>query len=473
MTANDFVKIVRSGGDKLRVDEVVINTGSQELHGKGMLTISRDRIEVEVTVDKGETIPEARTGIFTKRDNWHVSGLIEDQLQFKCEWAKRRPGLMVRCNVELHPIELVPSGWDAMTRKERDDIHKQYQQTQTTPGITTGEVAVVEKPLDDFSFYATLFEYPLLRTAPGSEAKGETECFEYVLTKDETTSDLHVALKSKKDFHSTGEQADWIRFYSFMNALAFANGIHAWPYRIEYFRAGQKITDRVTTAYKLAKTSHSPFTDRLAFNAQTGDLNWNLQDVIKSATGFFDKNTPISKEVAIILFLFREADDGVHSEITTIALCTLFENLVRLLFREFDLKDNAENNNVKLFEAAKAEVAEQLARQVQEKGDGYRRLLNVVRSAHLFSMEQMFQAVVNHFGLVWQGDMENIYKTWSRARHPLVHDKLRADTSEDKLKQSVIDESQIAGAINILLLKLFGYSGPMRHSALEDGYRKI
>ena len=146
---------------------------------------------------------------------------------------------------------------------------------------------------------------------------------------------------------------------------------------------------------------------------------------------------------------------------------------MRLLFREFDLKDNAENNNVKLFEAAKAEVAEQLARQVQEKGDGYRRLLNVVRSAHLFSMEQMFQAVVNHFGLVWQGDMENIYKTWSRARHPLVHDKMRAETSEDKLKQSVIDESQIAGAINILLLKLFGYSGPMRHSALEDGYRKI
>jgi hypothetical protein len=473
MTANDFVKIVRSGSDKLRVDEVVINTGSQELHGKGMLKISRNGIEVEVTVDKGETIPEPRMGIFTKRDNWKVTGLIEDQLQFKCEWAKRRPGLMVRCNVGLHPIELVPSGWDAMTRKERNDFHKQYQQAQTNPGTTPAEVDTVGEPQDDFSFSAMLYEYPLLRTAPGSEVKGETECFEYVLTKDETTSDLHVALKSKKDFHSAGEQDDWIRFYSFMNALAFANGIHALPYRIEYFRAGQKITDRVTTAEKLVKTSHSPFSDRLAFNAQTGSLSWNLQDVIKIATSFFDKNTAFSREVVIILCLFREADDGVHSEITTLALCTLFENLVRLLFREYDLKGKPDDKNVKLFEQAKSEVADQLARQISEKGDGYRRLHNVVRSAHPFSMEQMLQAVVNHFGLIWQGDMENIYKTWSRARHPLVHDKLRAETSEDKLKESVIDESQIAGAINILLLKLFGYSGHMRHSALEDGYRKI
>jgi hypothetical protein len=66
MTANDFVKIVRSGGDKLRVDEVVINTGTQELHGKGMLKINRADMELELTLDKRDTIPEAKMGIFTK-----------------------------------------------------------------------------------------------------------------------------------------------------------------------------------------------------------------------------------------------------------------------------------------------------------------------------------------------------------------------------------------------------------------------
>ena len=335
------------------------------------------------------------------------------------------------------------------------------------------EAEAIEEPIDDFSFHATLFEYPLLRTAPGSEVKGETDIFEYVLTKDEATSDLYIALYSKKGCPSAGKDKDWIKFDAFMNALAFANGIHAWPYRIEYCQAGQKFTDRVTTAHKLRRSTHSPFTERLAFNAQTGDLVWNFQDAIRCAATFFEKDTPLSKEVAIILFLFREADDGVHSEITTIALCALFENLVRLLFRELNMKKTSDQTNVEFFEQAKTELADYIQPKISDKGDGYRRLLNVVRSAHLYSIEQMFQALVTHFGLQWQDDMENIYKTWSRARNPLVHDKARAETTEDKLKESVKHESKIAGAINILLLKLFGYSGWLRHSALEDGYRQI
>ena len=472
MTANDFVKIVRSGGDKLRVDEVVINTGTQELHGKGMLKINRADMEIELTLNPGEAIPDFRSGIFTKSDYWKVSGLIEDYLQFRCDWASRSPGLVVRCNLRLHPIELVPSGWEAMTRKERDDIHKRHQ-SQSVQTTTTPKAEAIEEPIDDFSFHATLFEYPLLRTAPGSEVKGETDIFEYVLTKDEATSDLYIALYSKKGCPSAGKDKDWIKFDAFMNALAFANGIHAWPYRIEYCQAGQKFTDRVTTAHKLRRSTHSPFTERLAFNAQTGDLVWNFQDAIRCAATFFEKDTPLSKEVAIILFLFREADDGVHSEITTIALCALFENLVRLLFRELNMKKTSDQTNVEFFEQAKTELADYIQPKISDKGDGYRRLLNVVRSAHLYSIEQMFQALVTHFGLQWQDDMENIYTTWSRARNPLVHDKARAETTEDKLKESVKHESKIAGAINILLLKLFGYSGWLRHSALEDGYRQI
>jgi hypothetical protein len=303
MTADEFVKIIRNGSEKLRVDEIVINTGSQQLHGKGMIRISRERVELDVTINEGEMLPEFHTGI--------------------------------------------------------------------------------------------------------------------------------------------------------------------------YLRAGQKITDRITSAAKLTKTFHAPFTDRLAFNAQTGSLKWDFQDAIRKAATFFEKDSIFSKEVSIILFLFREADEGVHSEITTITLCALFENLVRLLFRELNLKEKVDNEDLKLFEEAKAEIAGQINRQIAEKGEGYRRLYNVVQSAQLFSMEQMCQAVANHFGLKWQDDMENIFKTWKRARNPLLHEKARAEMSEDEQKASVINESRIAGAINILLLKLFGYSGQMRHSTFEDGYREI
>jgi hypothetical protein len=41
------------------------------------------------------------------------------------------------------------------------------------------------------------------------------------------------------------------------------------------------------------------------------------------------------------------------------------------------------------------------------------------------------------------------------------------------LKEISLAESPVAGAIDILLLKLFGYSGYVRHSAFEDGYRQI
>jgi hypothetical protein len=68
MTANEFVNILRSGSEKLRVDEVVINTGSQEIHGKGTLTVTKEDIKIQVTINSGENLPAFQSGIYTKRD---------------------------------------------------------------------------------------------------------------------------------------------------------------------------------------------------------------------------------------------------------------------------------------------------------------------------------------------------------------------------------------------------------------------
>jgi hypothetical protein len=75
MTADEFVKIVRNGSDKLRVDDVVFNTGSEEFHGKGLIRISRESIDVDLTINKGEKVPEVKTGIYTKRDYWKLTGI--------------------------------------------------------------------------------------------------------------------------------------------------------------------------------------------------------------------------------------------------------------------------------------------------------------------------------------------------------------------------------------------------------------
>lgn len=443
-----------------------------------MLRISRERIELDTTVDEGERLPQFKTGIYTKKDSWRLAGIIEDQLHFKCEHVGPTfktqfswPAGITRCTFDIHPIDLIPAGWDAMSREDR--VKFLQHEAEKNPSIVPEHHIPKDASPDDVSFYATLFEYPLLRSNWGNEVKGETDNYEFVLTKDKSDSDLRVALHSKKHYHSTGAQEDWFKFNAFMNALAFVNGVHAWPYRREYWKAGQKITDRITAAHKLKKTVHAPFSDQLAFSAQTGSIKWDFQDTIRKVASFFEADSKLSREIAIVGFLFREADEGVHSDITTVFLCTLFENVVRLLFQELNLQGKFDSSDLQLFKDAKVEIIDHIKLQIPKKGGGYRRLCNIVQSAPPYSIDQMIRSVVDHFGLKWEGDLEHIVTTWKRARNPLVHGKARAEMSEDEFRASVLTESQIAGAINILLLKLFGYSGHMRHSAFEDGYRQI
>jgi hypothetical protein len=79
MTADEFVEIVRKGSDKLRVDNIILHTGSQEFHGSGMLKISANRFKLKMQLNEGEKLPELHSGIFTKRDSWKMTGVIEYQ----------------------------------------------------------------------------------------------------------------------------------------------------------------------------------------------------------------------------------------------------------------------------------------------------------------------------------------------------------------------------------------------------------
>jgi hypothetical protein len=325
-------------------------------------------------------------------------------------------------------------------------------------------------------FDATLFEYPFNTSVFDDKIECETEHFNFTIKKLKATSDLLVSLKSKKEYSSQGEQKDWKKFYAIMNALAFMTGVHAWPYRITYWRADQKLIDRVTAAEPLTKTLYAPFNDTLAASARTGSSSWSFPDTVKLITKFFDSESLLSQEVGYLLFLFRQAGSkDVHRDISVLSLCVLFENLVRHIFFELKLDEKArvENPAYDSFKQAKDTIIQQMDPSLVESNEGYRRMQNILRSAEAFNAKQMFKIIVNHFGLKWEGDMELILKTWNQARHPAIHQSEYATRTEDDLKESTFAESRIAGAINILLLKLFGYSGPVSESALEDKYKKI
>jgi len=470
MTANEFVEIVREGSDKLRVDDIVLSAWGQNVHGKGMLRISKERILIDLTINDGEEFPNVPDGIYTKKDHWKLKGMIEDALEFRCDCIKPSGNPWYKkVTFELHPMNLVPSEFEAMSVKDLEIEHLK-RQNASTASEKSNQAEAEEIPEDNsVHFKAVLLEYPFFERTHADGIKGEIDGYDWTLKKD-TKKDLHVALISKKEYCSSGEQEDWRKFYALMNALAFVHGTNAWPYRIEYWRAGRKINDQVTAASRLAKTFHTPWPIE-----EVGKVQWSYTDTIKKVAAFFGTSSNLSKEISNILFLFREADNGVHSEITTTALCVLFENLVRRLFDELKLREKAlsESTSLKLFAEAIEEVSNYIQPQIDKKGDGYKRLYGVVSKTQLFDMQERFHAVTNHYHLQWEDDMKIIFNIWSTARNSLVHDRTRADREDEEWKKLITDESQIAGAINILLLKLFGYSGQMRCSAIEEKYRQI
>jgi len=495
-----------------------------------MLHISGGRFKLRMQLNEGEKLPKLDTGIFTQKDYWKLTGVIEYDLEFKCDAVSPAGsgGLLGTWRMfALHPIYLIPSGWDAMSARELSDHFAQLQKEETPAGENNrqGHIPVENRAQDDLSvcFKAILFQYPFFGPFCGRDLKGEIEGFDFTLNKENEDADLVVSLTSKGDYVSQGEKEEWTKFYAFMAALAFTNGAHAWPYRIEHWRGGRKITDLVTAANQRKRILHTPFTDNLAFHAGLVSKNWNYQEILKRATTFFEANSTLSKEISHILFLLREADGKeVHSDITMIALCALFENLVQLLFRELKLeekskskegefKDQAlqsfvnakirlkadlsqqiwkcarllfkkenlneqepqEGDGAKLFKRAKNELQNTIDRRISDQCQGVSRMYGLVSSASTFSTPKQFEAILDdlRFGQQWRGELERAFAIWKRVRNNLFHDKARTTQSQDDLEQDIRDQCRIGAAINVILLKLMGYSGLMRASTLEGIYQ--
>ena len=60
-----------------------------------------------------------------------------------------------------------------------------------------------------------------------------------------------------------------------------------------------------------------------------------------------------------------------------------------------------------------------------------------------------------------------------RFRNPMGHRMAKGDKSEDSIKEGLIAQSRIAGALNCIILRLMKYSGYVRLSVYEDKYGQI
>ena len=73
--------------DKMRVDNIVLYTQDKQIRGSGIILVSPNKLEIELTTTGGERLPDTGTKVFTKRDYWTLEGVIDNDLPFVCRYV--------------------------------------------------------------------------------------------------------------------------------------------------------------------------------------------------------------------------------------------------------------------------------------------------------------------------------------------------------------------------------------------------
>lgn len=257
---------------------------------------------------------------------------------------------------------------------------------------------------------------------------------------------------------------------AFLTGLAFATGQHCWPYRVTIRRNGALLSDKLNAVGKLNRTALSPFSERIGFNAAVGQVDWDFGSFLGQATQFFNSGSELSRVASQALWLLRSSDaENVPGEITLMSLCVLLESFAGMIFDERKLSSTQDATS---FEAARRELLKWIEEKKPKDGSGLQRFQNMIASARLDRAKDKYKAVSDHFGLQWEGLMKDAWSIWEKVRNKGAHDILRKE-KEDKVASHFTAIGRIAGAINVLVLRLIGYSGIARTSVFEDKHHKI
>ena len=207
----------------------------------------------------------------------------------------------------------------------------------------------------------------------------------------------------------------------------------------------------------------------MAFNNLTKKLSWKFEVVLDKAYTFFSSGSKLARESENLLYIFREATArGIPKRISLLSLCSLLESLVRVIYEEkIEPKRAVETAE---FQKVKKATCEELHK---NNHPAYQRLSAILTNADPVNIRMRFEAVIDHLGLKSQGKWQELYCLWSKFRNPISHRMSKGDESEESIKDSLLAESSIAGAVNCMILKLMDYSGYARLSTYEEKYAQI
>jgi len=504
MKKQEFLKSVRRGKEKFRADDIVVSTAKGEFHGKGIVEIANGRFRIQVTLSTDTPCPELPQGIIGHRDFWLIKGVIEDEIGFKVHSLPSKStqnstfGQLDKSALEFSAnwMELTPTAFECLTNEDLFEMQRQANPNAPAEQTTMKALPTASEECDvlvtkvgaqsvKVTFHAVLPDFKLIECNEGTETtiknvflgesshssldtfQGEMSGWKYGLIQRE--GDLLVHFLSKPEHQSLGDAHDRGLFHAFLTALAFMHAQHAWPFSVEHRRDGKLLTNYIQLNKNITHSPHAPFSEALAFNNRTKNLTWSFGAALESAYKFFSSDSRLAREVETVLFIFREATGrGIPKRIALLSLCSLFESLVRAVHEEEIAPKSADANAE--FQRVKKEVCENLLKKGQP---AYGRLAAILKPAEPVNNRMRYDAVIEYLGLKPSAYWQELYGLWSKFRNPISHRMAKEDKSEDSIKDELIAESRIAGAINCMILRLMNYSGYVRLSVYEDKYGQI
>ncbi len=515
ITANEVAEKAQIPGASFSVSGTVYPKEGGAFLGEGTIKRTENEFVLHLTFPVGGEAPQAEGGTYSREDFWRFEGVIGSNLPIVIEHlapcgTRHWTNGITSQEYDTHTLSLLPVGLDKMPLKTIGKLLERLQAEVDAndgtlpenlkieiPGSTEGpEPPSVESPqepatpspyADGTWIHAVVLDFPLIHTNGGTQFteqndflgkvtrstadtfSGSFDGIEYGLLKRGEDLNVYLFLPAATDETIPVETHEQL-LTSFLTGLAFATGQHCWPYRVILRQNGKQLLDKLHAVRKLDRTALAPFSERIGFNAKVGSIEWNFSDFLGKATRFFNTNSALSEAASKALWLLRAAGaKGIPGEITLSSLCVLLESLAVLMFEglNLDAKEDAAS-----FTTAKDAVKGWLEKHPRISETGFSRLLAVVSCSSPLTAAEKYRAVCEHLGLPWEGLMKDAWSTWKTVRHKSVHAALGPDP-ENPIHDHFSAVGRIAGAINVLVLRLIGYSGIARTSVFEDKHHKI